>query len=105
MEQITVHELKAKLDNKEKFILLDVREPEEFEMCHIQGSILIPLSEFEDHLKDFKKDGVYIVHCKSGERSVEAIQMMQDHGFENCTTVEGGILEWADSIERHMEKY
>ena len=105
MKQITVFQLKEKLDNKEKFILLDVRDPEEFELCNINGSILVPLSEIDDHLPDFKKDAQYVVHCKSGRRSAEAIEIMTGNGFKDCTNLEGGILQWAGSIDRHMEKY
>ena len=102
---ISVHTLKTMIDNSETFTLLDVREPEEFEICHIKGSILVPLSEIEEHLPDFDTEKNYVVHCKSGQRSLKAIQTMKDMGFTSMKNLNGGIMDWATSIEPTMEKY
>lgn len=103
--QITSQELKVKLDSNESCRLLDVREPEEFEICHIKGSILIPLSELDDHLHDFDLSREYIVICKSGDRSKDAIQKMEKKGFNDLKELKGGIVSWATTIERTMEMY
>ena len=104
-EVVTVYELKDMLDEEGNFILIDVREPEEFEICHIDGAVLVPLSEIEEHLEDFDPERQYIVHCKSGKRSEEAIKIMKGKGFGFLKNLEGGILSWADNIEMKMEKY
>ena len=102
---ISPQELKEKITEKSQFTLLDVREPEEFEICNIDGSILTPLSEFADHLDDFEKEAEYVLVCKQGSRSEEALEMMKDKGFLNLKNLDGGILKWAQEIERTMELY
>ena len=106
-KQLTISpkELKEKLHSKEKCILFDVREPEEFEVCHIDGSILVPLTELDDHLPDFDLTFEYIVICKKGDRSQQAINIMKKKGFLNLTNLEGGIINWAKTVERTMELY
>tara|TARA_B100001989_G_C24235821_1_gene314897 strand:- start:241 stop:570 length:330 start_codon:yes stop_codon:yes gene_type:complete len=98
-------DLKQKLTNKENFILFDVREPEEFEVCHIDGSILVPLTEINEHLPDFDINFEYVVVCKKGDRSLEAIKIMQKQGFEHLVNLDGGIINWAKTVERTMELY
>ena len=98
-------QLKKKFEDKEKFILFDVREPEEFEVCHIYGPILVPLSEIQDHLPDFNVNSEYVVVCKKGDRSKNAIDIMKKNGFSNLLNLEGGIINWAKSVERTMELY
>ena len=97
--------LKDMFDNKENFILFDVRQPEEYEICHIEGSILVPLTEIEEHLPDFESDRKYVVHCKEGDRSLEAIDIMSKKGFNDTVNLEGGILSWKQLIEPTMESY
>ena len=105
VKQVSALELKGMLSEEDNFILLDVREPEEFEICQIEGALLVPLSEFEDHIDDFDPQREYVVHCKSGQRSLKAIEKMKERGFENCLNLEGGIIGWADKVEPTMEKY
>lgn len=102
---IDSHALKQKLNNNENFILMDVREPEEFEICHIDGAILVPLSEINDHLEDFDYTRHYVVYCKKGDRSLEAINLMSQVGFNNLYNLDGGVIEWAKDIEPTMELY
>lgn len=104
-KKISPEQLKDKLELRQQMMLLDVREPEEFEICHITGSILVPLSEFVDHVDDFDKNTEYIVICKDGDRSVEAIQILSKNGFLNLSNLEGGIYLWAKTIEKTMELY
>ena len=105
IEEIDVFSLKRKISERENFILLDVREPEEFEICHIDGSILVPLSELDDHLRDFDLNRDYVVYCKEGDRSLKAINQMSDFGFRNLYNLNGGVLKWAEIIEPTMEFY
>ena len=102
---IDVFKLKEMISKKDDFMLLDVREPEEFEICNINPSILVPLTEFEDHLQDFDFYRTYVVYCKEGFRSVKAIHKMLDVGFQSLINLDGGILNWGEHIEPLMEIY
>jgi rhodanese-related sulfurtransferase len=96
--EMTVEELKAKLDRKEKFILLDVREPEEYEQASIAGSTLIPLGTLPERLGELDKTQRLVVHCRSGGRSGRAVQFLRSKGFD-AVNVAGGILAWAQRID------
>jgi len=92
---ITVQELKTKLDNKEDFLFLDVREPHEYEEANL-GAKLIPLGDVlakVSELEEYKEKEV-IIHCRSGARSGMAQQLLQAEGFTNVRNVLGGILAW-----------
>jgi len=105
INHISPDELKEKMSQRERFTLLDVREPEEFEICHITGSILVPLSEFMDHIPDFDPHSAYVITCKHGNRSQKAIEILTKNGFDNLLNLDGGIFKWAKTIERTMELY
>ncbi len=102
IREITVEELKLKLDKKEKFVLLDVREPHEHAAAKIPGAILIPLGELHLRAADLDKAHVYVVHCRSGARSARAVMLLCDKGFD-ATNVAGGILAWADRIDPSLQ--
>ncbi|MEM9324433.1 MAG: rhodanese-like domain-containing protein [Bacteroidota bacterium] len=105
MKEITVQELKKLLDEGVDFQLIDVREPNEFEFANLQGE-LIPLSAVPDNVDKFSKDKQVVVHCRSGARSGNAIQYLeQNHGFDNLYNLKGGILAWADEIDPSVPKY
>lgn len=95
---INVQELKQKLDNKEDFIFIDVREPYEYEEFNI-GAKLIPLGEVTTALGGYEdqKDAEIVVHCRSGARSGMAQQLFQQAGFTNVRNLTGGVLAWADT--------
>ena len=92
---INVQELKRKLDAKEDFILIDVRETYEYEEFNL-GAQLIPLGEIPEAIADMadKKDAEIVVHCRSGARSGRAQQFMKSEGFTNVSNLEGGALAW-----------
>ncbi|MGA2438937.1 MAG: molybdopterin-synthase adenylyltransferase MoeB [Acidobacteriaceae bacterium] len=104
--QISVQELKKKLDAKEDFFLLDVREPHEAKIVNI-GAPLIPLGELAKRLDELapQKDREIVVHCKSGGRSQKAAQLLKNAGFTHVENLAGGILAWADKIDPTMPKY
>ena len=94
MKEITVEELKEMQDQGETFQLIDVREPHEYEEANL-GAKLIPLGEVKDHVDEIKRDEKVVVHCRSGKRSAQAIQYLeQQHGFDNLYNLEGGILAY-----------
>ena len=90
--------------NNEKIQLIDVRESYEREICHIGGKH-IPLSLFEAHIEKLDKVVPIMVYCKSGRRSATACQMLVDAGFEHVNNLEGGILEWIDTIDNQLIRY
>ncbi|HCX20948.1 MAG: NADH oxidase [Flammeovirgaceae bacterium] len=105
MKEINVKELKEWMDSGEDFQLIDVREPNEFEVAEIGGE-LIPLATIPDNADKIAKDKKVVVHCRSGKRSANAIQFLeQQHGFDNLYNLEGGILAWADEIDPNIQKY
>ncbi len=104
MEEISVEELQEKLQDPEVF-LLDVREQQEFDMCRIPNSVLIPLGEVPARMEEIPKDRQVYVHCRSGVRSANAVKFLQQAGYETIANVEGGILAWADRIDPSMPKY
>lgn len=101
---ITVSDLKAMKDLGDAFVLIDVREPHEYDICHLDGQ-LVPLGEIEGRLDEFDKDAKIIVHCRSGGRSAKAVNAMRAAGFNNVWNVNGGILRWADEIDENVPKY
>jgi sulfur-carrier protein adenylyltransferase/sulfurtransferase len=94
MDSITTLELRALLAGDYQGLLIDVREPDEYEVAHIEGSRLIPLQTLPDLLSTLPKDREILVHCKVGGRSARAVQFMLDHGFTHVKNVSGGMDAW-----------
>ena len=104
-DEATVEELKTRLDRHESFLLLDVREPQEFEICRIPGSVLIPLGDLPSRLSELEGRGDMIVHCKSGVRSGKAVRLLREAGYSQARNLKGGILAWIDRIDPTLPKY
>ena len=104
---ISVSDLKGKIDNKENFMLIDVREPSEFEIVRIPGSVLIPKQDFLDGsaLAGLPQDKPIILHCKSGVRSAECLAILKSAGFADATHVSGGVVAWAKQIDTSLPVY
>jgi adenylyltransferase/sulfurtransferase len=102
--EISVQELKKKLDNGGKVSVLDVREPHEYEVANI-GARLIPLGELPERLIELDKDETFAIHCKTGGRSASAVKLLQEAGFENVYNVKGGITAWSEEIDPSVPKY
>jgi rhodanese-related sulfurtransferase len=95
MKEVTAHELKSMMDNKEDFQLIDVREPLEFEISNLNGE-LIPLGEVIDNAERIVKDKKVVIHCGSGIRSAVAIQELERRfGYTNLYNLKGGIKAFA----------
>jgi sulfur-carrier protein adenylyltransferase/sulfurtransferase len=103
--EISVKELSEKLKRKDRFVLLDVREPHEYQIGRIPGSRLIPLGEVAARAKELDTADDIVVHCKSGMRSAKAIQVLKQLGFKKLKNVKGGILAWSDEIDPSVPKY
>ncbi|MFB2121150.1 rhodanese-like domain-containing protein [Parapedobacter sp. 2B3] len=104
MKEITVEELKSKIDNNEDFQLIDVREEFEYETSNINGEH-IPLAEVVLEQDKISRDKPVIIHCRSGKRSAQAIMLLEREGFDNLYNLEGGILAWRDELDPDMEVY
>jgi molybdopterin/thiamine biosynthesis adenylyltransferase/rhodanese-related sulfurtransferase len=106
--QISVKELKQRLDSKETrndgFLLLDVREPYEYQIAQI-GGLLIPQNDLLNRLGELDKNREIVVHCRSGARSQRAAELLKANGFQNVSNVAGGILAWSDEIDPSVQKY
>jgi adenylyltransferase/sulfurtransferase len=103
--EITVEDLKKRLDRGEDLFILDVRNLEEFQICRIPGSTLLPLPELPQRFRELSADREMVVHCKSGMRSAKAIAFLKQQGFLKLKNLKGGILAWADKIDRGMPRY
>lgn len=104
MKEITVEELKLKIDNHEDFQLIDVREDFEYETSHINGEN-IPLATVLMNADKISTEKPVVVHCRSGKRSAQAIQLLESKGYSNLANLKGGILAWKDSFEPDMIVY
>jgi adenylyltransferase/sulfurtransferase len=102
--EISVEELKQRLDAKEDFVLVDVREPHEYQICNLNG-ILIPLNDLPRRVHELDPSKEMVVHCRSGARSARAVGFLQQAGFTKAKNLAGGILAWADRIDPKVPKY
>ncbi|WP_134089690.1 rhodanese-like domain-containing protein [Olivibacter sp. XZL3] len=104
MKEITVEELKQKIDQNEDFQLIDVREEFEYETSNLNGKN-IPLAQVLLEKDKISRDKPVIVHCRSGKRSAQAILMLEKEGYTNLANLEGGILAWRDAFDPNMPVY
>ena len=104
MKEISVQELKQKIDNQEDFQLIDVREPFEYELSNINGEN-IPLAGILLESAKLSKDKPLIMQCRSGARSAAAVNQLEQQGFTNVYNLKGGILAWAEAFDPSMKVY
>jgi sulfur-carrier protein adenylyltransferase/sulfurtransferase len=102
---ITATELKTKIDRQEKFVLVDVREPFEYDISRIPGSKLIPLGELPARLSELDSADDIVLHCKVGGRSAKALRILQEAGFRKLNNLQGGITAWSDEVDPSTPKY
>ena len=103
--EITSVELKRRLDRGDKLTLVDVREPNEYQINRIPGSVLIPLGEVPRRYAELNKDDEIVVHCKTGGRSAKAAEFLRGAGFKQVLNLKGGILDWIDKVDPSQPKY
>ena len=101
----TVEQLKTRLDKDDGVFILDVREPQEFQICRIPGSTLIPLGDLPERLVELEGRDDMVVHCKSGVRSAKAVKLLHEAGFSTAKNLRGGILAWIDRVDPSLPKY
>jgi len=103
--EIEVTEVKEKLDRGDNFVLIDVREPHEYQIASIPGAKLVPLGQIGQRLDEFDKSADIVIHCKSGMRSAKACGILKAAGFEHVRNMKGGILAWSDRVDPSVPKY
>ncbi|HEY8458926.1 MAG TPA: ThiF family adenylyltransferase, partial [Blastocatellia bacterium] len=105
--EITPLQLKQLLDSGKRPTIIDVREPHEWQIANLEnyGSRLIPLGQFPGRINELNPEEEIIVHCKMGGRSAKAYEAMKKAGFTKIKNLKGGILAWADQVDRTMRKY
>ncbi|WP_316830518.1 rhodanese-like domain-containing protein [Pedobacter aquatilis] len=105
MKEISVQELKEKIDNKEDFQLIDVRETFEYEVSNLDGEN-IPLGGILIEADKVAKDKPVIIQCRSGKRSAAAVMQLEaQYGFDNLYNLKGGILAWQEAFDPNMPVY
>ena len=96
--------MKQKIDSKEDFQLIDVREKHEYDFVNL-GAELIPLNSVLDNVEKFSRDKQVIIHCKGGVRSAKAIQALEEKGFINLYNLKGGIVAYAKEVDESLPVY
>ncbi|MGE3842057.1 MAG: molybdopterin-synthase adenylyltransferase MoeB [Vicinamibacterales bacterium] len=101
----TVQQLKSNLDAGANFVLLDVREPHEVQICRIDPSVRIPMGDVAKRINELDRTRDLVVYCRSGVRSGKVVAFLQQQGFSRAHNLKGGILEWIDRIDPSQAKY
>jgi adenylyltransferase/sulfurtransferase len=105
-DEVTVQEMKKALDNPKLGIkVIDVREADEYEIAHVDGVPLLPLSQLQQRFTELDPNAQYYIHCKMGGRSMKALQFLRGQGFKYLKNVKGGIDAWSDEIDRNVPRY
>jgi rhodanese-related sulfurtransferase len=105
-DEVTVQDMKRALDNPDLGIrVIDVRDPAEYEICHVAGVPQIPLDEIPKRFTELDPSQTYYFHCQGGARSLKAVQFLKQQGFKHVKSVQGGILAWAGQIDPTLPKY
>jgi len=102
--EITPRELKARLDRGDDVYILDVREPHEYQICHLNGH-LIPLGDLPRRVNELDSSREIVAHCRSGKRSADAVAFLRQAGFRKIWNLKGGILAWSDEVDPKVPKY
>jgi rhodanese-related sulfurtransferase len=106
MQQINARELKQRLDNGQKQpLLLDVREPWEYAICHIEGSQLVPMRDIRHSADDLDPEQETVVICHTGIRSQQVCYFLEQMGFDNVFNLWGGVHAWATDVDPAMPTY
>src|SRR5438046_5990676 len=103
--EITSIELKRRLDHGDRLRIVDVREPNEYQINRIAGSELIPLGDVPKRYNELDPDEEIVVHCKMGGRSAKAADFLRSVGFKKVLNLKGGILDWIDKVDPAQPKY
>jgi adenylyltransferase/sulfurtransferase len=103
--EMTPRELKAALDRGDNLVVVDVREPQEYQIARIEGAVLIPLGEIPQRYGEIDRSQLVVCQCRSGVRSQKAASFLRSVGFERVVNLTGGILRWSDEVDPSQPKY
>jgi len=105
-DEVTVQDMKRALDDPKSGIkVIDVREPDEYEIAHVEGAQLLPLGQLQARFTELDPNQQYYLHCHHGGRSMRALQFLRQQGFKYLKNVKGGISAWSDEIDHNVPKY
>jgi adenylyltransferase/sulfurtransferase len=105
-DEVSVRDMKQALDNPKLGIrVVDVREADEYQIAHVEGVPLFPLSTLPEQFTQLDPNQQYYLHCKSGMRSLKALRFLKEQGFKHVKSVKGGITAWSDEIDARVPKY
>lgn len=105
-DEVTVQAMKQALEDKKLGIkVIDVREPDEYQIAHVEGVPLLPLSVLPQRFTELDPNQQYYLHCKGGVRSMKALKFLREQGFKYIKSVKGGIAAWSDEIDSNVPKY
>ena len=105
-DEVTVQDMKKALDDPKLGIkVVDVREPDEYEIAMVKGVPLLPLSELNQRFTELDPNQQYYLHCKGGVRSLKALNFLREQGFKYVKSVKGGIAAWSDEVDHSVPKY
>ena len=102
---ITPAELQAKREGGEEMLLIDVREPEEYELAHVEGARLLPLSQFNEWASSLDPEAEAVVMCHHSIRSAQVCSYLARQGFKKLSNLEGGIDRWSCEVDRSVPRY
>jgi adenylyltransferase/sulfurtransferase len=106
MEEITASKLKERIDRGDDLQIIDVREPNEYDIARIPGTRLIPLGQVTQRMSEIEEGRETVVHCKGGVRSAKAIEALQGAGFKGkLLNLKGGITAWSNDVDPSVPKY
>lgn len=103
--EITANELKNRLDQGEKMLVVDVREPWEYELCRIEGAKLIPMGTVPANLSALDVDEEVICYCHHGRRSLDVVVWLRGQGIERAKSLAGGIERWSVEVDPKVQRY
>ena len=102
--EVQVEELKRRLDAGEDVLVVDVREPHEYQICNL-GGLLLPLGELPRRVHELDSSRDIVIHCRTGPRSAKAVAFLRQVGFRKVRNLAGGIAAWAERVDRRMPRY
>jgi len=103
--EISGEDLKSILDTGKEVVLLDVREPHEWDIVRLEGARLMPLSQFESYISELNPADEILLYCYKGKRSMTALRKLQENGFKNLRSLSGGIDGYAEKVDTSLPRY
>ena len=103
--EVTAAELATDLEANPELVLIDVREPLEWEICHIPGATLMPLGQLPQRLNELSGHGEIVTHCHTGVRSMQALEILLSAGFSRVRSLKGGIDSWSTDVDSSVPRY